>query len=154
MEPRLTMWAWGAARSSGRKVRVTRNSPTTLVSIIACQSWSRPSATGSRPTPVPALLTSRSAWPWRAGTAGAGGRGGGGGGVEVEGQGGGADLLGQGLEAVGAAGAGDHVEAGPGQLAGAGRPDPAGGPGDDGDRLRRARRPAPPRRGGGRPSGG
>jgi hypothetical protein len=54
---------------------------------------------------------------------------------DVQGQGGGADLLGQRAEAVGAAGAGDDVEAGPGQLAGAGRPDPAGGPGDDGDPL-------------------
>src|SRR5512132_1083423 len=71
MEPRLTMWAWGAARSRGRKVRVTRSSPTTLVSIMACQSSSRPSATGSRPTPVPALLTSRSTWPWRSPTAAA-----------------------------------------------------------------------------------
>src|SRR5215218_1195726 len=71
MEPRLTMWAWGAARNRGRKVRVTRSSPTTLVSIMACQSSSRPSATGSRPTPVPALLTSRSAWPWRSRTAAA-----------------------------------------------------------------------------------
>ena len=41
---------------------------------------------------------------------------------DVEGQGGGADLLGQGLEAVAAAGTGDHVEAGAGQPAGAGRP--------------------------------
>src|SRR5918993_1510980 len=54
---------------------------------------------------------------------------------DVQGQGGGPDLLGQGLEAVGAAGAGDHVEAGPGQLAGAGRPDPAGRAGDDRDPL-------------------
>src|SRR5215216_6532557 len=47
---------------------------------------------------------------------------------DVQGQGGGADLLGQGGEAVGAAGAGDHVEAGPGQLAGAGRPIPLEAP--------------------------
>src|SRR5215211_3752619 len=71
MEPRLTMWAWGAARSRGRKLRVTRSSPTTLMSTVACQSSSRASATGSRPTPVPALLTSRSAWPWRSPTAAA-----------------------------------------------------------------------------------
>src|SRR4029453_14301730 len=54
---------------------------------------------------------------------------------DVEGEGGGADVGGQGLEAVGAAGAGDHLEAGPGQLAGAGRPDPAGRAGDDRDPL-------------------
>ncbi len=128
------MWAWGAARSRGRKVRVTRSSPTTLVSMVACQSASRPSATGSRPTPVPALLTSTSAWPWRSRDGGRErldrGRVG-----DVKGQGGGADLLGQGLEAVGAAGAGDHVEPGPGQLAGAGRPDAAGRAGDDRDPL-------------------
>src|SRR5829696_9607243 len=63
------MWARGAARSRGRKPRVTRSRPTTLVSSMVCQSWSRPSATGSRPRAVPALLTSRSAWPWRSATA-------------------------------------------------------------------------------------
>src|SRR4029453_9001527 len=71
MEPRLTMWAWGAARSRGRKARVTRSRPTTLVSSMTCQSASLPSATGSRPAAVPALLTSRSAWPWRSRTAAA-----------------------------------------------------------------------------------
>src|SRR5215213_7011956 len=69
VEPRLTMWARGAARSRGRKPRVTRSRPTTLVSSMVCQSWSLPSATGSRPRAVPALLTSRSAWPWRSPTA-------------------------------------------------------------------------------------
>src|SRR5215212_10793181 len=63
------MWARGAARSRGRKPRVTRSRPTTLVSSMVCQSWSLPSATGSRPRAVPALLTSRSAWPWRSPTA-------------------------------------------------------------------------------------
>jgi hypothetical protein len=62
---------------------------------------------------------------------------------DVKGQGGGADLLGEDLEPVGAAGAGDHVEAGPGQLAGAGRPDPAGRAGDDRDPLGRHPRGAP-----------
>src|SRR5919112_651245 len=60
------MWARGAARSRGRKDRVTRSRPTTLVSSMVCQSWSLPSATGSRPRAVPALLTSRSAWVRRA----------------------------------------------------------------------------------------
>src|SRR5215218_762143 len=49
MEPRLTMWAWGAARSIGRKLRVTRSSPTTLMSTVACQSSSRASATTWKP---------------------------------------------------------------------------------------------------------
>ena len=127
------MWAWGAARSRGRKLRVTRSSPTTLMSTVAPVLVA---GVGHRVQADPGAGVVDQQVGVAVAVADGGREGLDRGRVgDVQGQGGGADLLGQGLEAVGAAGAGDHVEAGPGQPAGAGRPDPAGRPGDDRDPL-------------------